>query len=166
VNPESKELIDILEREHRLYERLLDRLQREKAVMLGSRTRQLVGLTEEKQVLTARLAKLETKRQLLLGRIAAGLNLPVQQVTLQMVARQADASAAARILKVREALIDVTRQVKLANDEIRHLVQHCLGLVQGSLSFLRQLISPPPVYGSSGGIVANAQNGHLLSGQY
>jgi flagellar biosynthesis/type III secretory pathway chaperone len=166
VTPESRELIDILEQEHRLYEQLLDRLQREKAVMLGSQTRQLTRLTEQKQALTVRLAKLEAQRRQVLHRIAAGLKLPVQQVSLRTVARHADAPAAERILKVRDALIDVTRAVKLANEEARFLVQHCLGLVQGSLSFLRQLISPPPVYGSSGGIVANAQNGHLLSGQY
>jgi hypothetical protein len=83
-----------------------------------------------------------------------------------MIARHADSLTAERIVQVRQALIDVTRAVREANEESRCLVQHCLGLVQGSLSFLRQLISPPPVYGASGGIVANAQNGHFMSGQY
>jgi flagellar biosynthesis/type III secretory pathway chaperone len=160
------ELIDILEQEHRLYESLLDRLQREKAVMLGSRARQLTRLTEEKQALSARLAKLEAQRQLVLHRIAGELNLPVRQVNLRMIARHACAVDAERILQVRDALIDVTRAVRVANEENRSLVRHCLGLVQGSLSLLRQLISPPPVYGASGGIVANAQNGHFMSGQY
>jgi flagellar biosynthesis/type III secretory pathway chaperone len=166
VTPESRELIDILEQEYRLYEALLGCLRREKAVMLGSRTRQLTLLAEEKQAMTAQLATLEAQRQMVLGRIAAGLKLPLQQVSLRIVARHEEASTAGRILNVRDALIEVTRAVKLANEESRCLVQHCLGLVQGSLSFLGQLISPPPVYGSSGGIVANAQNGHVLSGQY
>ncbi|MGD9188129.1 MAG: flagellar protein FlgN [Desulfobacteraceae bacterium] len=166
MKPKTRELIDILEQEHQLYESLLDRLQREKAVMLGSQARQLTRLTEEKQALSARLATLETRRQSVLNRIAGELNLPAGQLTLRMIARHADSMTAERIVQVRQALIDVTRAVREANEESRCLVQHCLGLVQGSLSFLRQLISPPPVYGASGGIVANAQNGHFMSGQY
>jgi flagellar biosynthesis/type III secretory pathway chaperone len=166
VKPETRELIDILEQEHQLYESLLDRLQREKAVMLGSQARQLTRLTEEKQALSAQLAKLESRRQLVLNRIAGELNLPARQLNLRMIARHGDTLTAERILQVREALMDVTRAVKEANEESRYLIQHCLGLVQGSLSFLRQLISPPPVYGASGGVVANAQNGHFMSGQY
>ena len=166
MKPETMELIDILEQERRLYESLLDRLQREKDVMLGSRARQLTRLTEEKQALSAQLAKLEAQRQLVLDRIAGELNLPVRQLTLKMIARHADTLAADRILQVRDALIDVTRAAREANEENRSLVRHCLGLVQGSLSFLRQLISPPPVYGSSGGVVVDAQNGHFMSGQY
>jgi flagellar biosynthesis/type III secretory pathway chaperone len=162
----TRELIDILEQEHQLYERMLDRLQREKAVMLGSQARQLTNLTEEKQVLTAQLAKLEARRQLVLNRIAGELKQPAQQLNLRIIARHADALDADRILQVRDALMKVTRAVKQTNEESRHLVQHCLGLVHGSLSFLRQMISPPPVYGSSGGIATNAQSGHLLSGQY
>lgn len=166
MKPETSELIGILEQEHQLYERMLDRLQREKAVMLGSQARQLTSLTEEKQALSAQLAKLEARRQVVLNRIAGELNLPAHQLSLRIIARHADTLAAERILQVREALLDVTRAVREANEESRRLVQHCLGLVQGSLSFLRQLIGPPPVYGSSGGIVANAQNGHFMSGQY
>jgi flagellar biosynthesis/type III secretory pathway chaperone len=78
----------------------------------------------------------------------------------------ADALDADRILQVRDALIKVTQAVKQANEDSRHLIQHCIGLVQSSISFLRQTISPPPVYGSSGSIKGNAQNGHLLSGQF
>lgn len=166
MKPETRELIDILEQEHQIYACMLDRLQREKAVMLGSQARQLTRLTEEKQALSAQLTTLEARRQLVLNRIAGELKLPAHQLTLRIIARHADPLAAARILQVRDALIDVTRAVREANEESRSLVRHCLGLVQGSLSFLRQSISPPPVYGSSGGIVANAQNGHFMSGQY
>ena len=166
MKPEIRELIDILKQQHQLYECMLDRLRREKAVMLGSQARQLTSLIEEKQALTAQLAKLEAQRQLVLNRIAGELNLPAQRLSLRIIARHVDPLAAERILQVRDALLTVIRAVREANDESRCLVQHCLGLVQGSLSFLRQLISPPPVYGSSGGIVANAHNGHFMSGQY
>ncbi len=166
MKPTIRELIAILEHELQLYERMLDRLRREKTALLGSRPRQLARLTEEKQVMSVQLAKLETQRQSALSRIAVELNMPSRQLTLKMIARQVDTRSAERILEVRLALIRVTRAVKLANEESRCLVRHCLGLVQGSISFLRQMISPPPVYGSSGGIAANTQNGHLLSGQY
>lgn len=166
MTPKTRELIDILEQEHQLYERLFDRLQREKAVMLGSQARHLTHLTAEKQALSAQLAKLEARRQLVLHRIAGELNLPARQLTLSMIARHADAPAAERILHLRDALIHATRAVRDANEESRCLVQHCLGLIQSSISFLRQMISPPPVYGSSGSIEGNAQNGHLLSGQF
>ena len=166
MKPETRELIAILEQEQQLYESLLGRLQREKSIMLSSQVRQLTSLVEEKQALSAQLVKLEAQRRLVLNRIADEMNLPTQQVNLRMIARHADALAADRILKVRDALINVTRAVRLANEESRSLMQHCLELVQGSLSYLRQLISPPPVYGSSGGIVDNVQNGHFMSGQY
>lgn len=166
MTPETRQLIDILEQEHQLYKSLLERLQREKAVMLGSQARQLTRLTAEKQALSAQLEKLEARRQLVLNRIAGELNLPTHQLSLRMIARHADGPAAERILQVRDALIDVTRAVREANEESRCLVQHCLGLVQSSISFLRQMISPPPVYGSSGSVEGSAQNGHLLSGQF
>jgi flagellar biosynthesis/type III secretory pathway chaperone len=166
VKPEIRELIDILEQEHQLYERLIDHLQREKAIMLGSRARQLTGLTEEKQALSAQLAKLEAQRQMVLDRIAGKLNLPAHQLNLRMIARHAETLTADRILQLRDALLDVTRAAREANEESRCLVRHCLGLVQSSISFLRQMISPPPVYGSSGSIAGNAKNGHLLSGQF
>jgi flagellar biosynthesis/type III secretory pathway chaperone len=166
VKSTIRELIHILEQEHQLYARMLERLGHEKSVLLGSRARQLTRLTDEKQVISAQLAKLEEQRQSALNRIAGELNLPVQHLTLSSIARRVDPPYSERLLKVRDALKRATQAVKVANEESRYLVQHCLGLVQGSISFLRQLISPPPVYGSSGGIAANKQNGHLLSRQF
>jgi flagellar biosynthesis/type III secretory pathway chaperone len=84
---------------------------------------------------------------------------------LRQIARQANASDAAAILDIREALQRLIPKVRQANDDSRCLVRHCLGLVQGSMTFIRQLISPSPVYGSSGGIAAGTRNGRLLSGQ-
>ena len=166
MKPTIRELIDILEQELQLYECMLDRLRREKTALLGSQPGQLTRLIEEKQVMSVQLTKLETQRQSVLSRIAVELSVPPGQLTLKMIARHVDTLFAERILKMRLALIRVTRAVKLANEESRCLVRHCLGLVQGSISFLRQIISPPPVYGSSGGIAASRENGHLLSGQY
>jgi flagellar biosynthesis/type III secretory pathway chaperone len=165
MKPEIDELVDLLQQEHALYARLLKRLEQEKAFMLSSQVGRLTRATAEKQVLSAQLAKLEAKRRALIDRIGRKLQIPADSLSLRQIARQANASDAAAILDIREALQRLIPKVRQANDESRCLVRHCLGLVQGSMTFIRQLISPSPVYGSSGGIAAGTQNGRLLSGQ-
>lgn len=165
MKPETDQLIDLLEQEQELYTRLLELLEQEKIVVISSQAGRLTKVTAEKQVMSAQLANLETQRRVLIDRIARKLQIPAAELSLKRIARCVDAADASRILDIRETLQQLIPKVKQANDEGRCLVRHCLGLVQGSMTFIRQLISPSPVYGSSGGIAAGTQNGRLLSGQ-
>jgi flagellar biosynthesis/type III secretory pathway chaperone len=161
----TTQLVDLLEQTHALYERLLDRLNQEKNVMLGSQARKLMRLTIEKQELFAQLAMLEKQRQTACNRIACELQIPVRQLNLKKISQYVGTTDAQRILTMRDALNNLIPKVRKANDESRSLMQHCLNLVQGSLSFLQHVINPPPVYGASGGIADTSRSGHLLSGQ-
>ena len=165
MKPATTQLIELLEQERVLYARLLDHLNQEKDVMLSSQARKLMRLTIEKQELFAQLARLEKQRQTVCNRIAGELKLPVNQLNLKQIAQNVGSTDAERILTIRESLNRMIPKVRRANDESRSLMQHCLHLVQGSLTFLQQVINPPPVYGASGGIADKSRNGHLLSGQ-
>lgn len=165
MKPATTQLVEILEQECERYACLLDRLNREKDVMLGSEARKLIRLTIEKQELFAQLDRLEKQRQTVCNRIAGELQLPVKQLNLKKIAQYVGTADAKRILAIRDTLNSLIPKVQQANDESRSLMQHCLTLVQGSLSFLQHAINPPPVYGASGGIADTSRSGHLLSGQ-
>lgn len=159
-----EQLLETLEKTRCIYQDLLGVVQNERSAVLNSNMNDLTNILVEKENMLAQLAVLETRRTHQLSQIAGQLRLPVQQLTLSVLAQHAPVHYADKIHHQRMALRQTIATIGKANQESQGLVKHCLNLVQGALHFLRHCIAPPTVYGASGHIDDETKNGNLISG--
>jgi flagellar biosynthesis/type III secretory pathway chaperone len=158
------QIIEILEQSEAVFQELAPVFDRERQAALASNHRRLAEVTIEKEELLGRLSKLERKRINLINLAADSLKLSPAQLNLSELAARANASQAARIISLRDALGRSIKLIKRANAENRLLLQHCLELARGAVAFFQHWMMPASVYGSSGRIDSGHRNGKLLSG--
>jgi flagellar biosynthesis/type III secretory pathway chaperone len=158
------QIIQILEQSEAIFQELVPVFDRERQAALASNARRLAEVTVEKEELLGRLSKLEQKRINLINLMADNLKLSPADLNLTELAARADTHQATRIINLRDALSRSVKTIKRVNIENRILLQHCLELARGAISFFQHWMTPASVYGASGRIDNGHRNGKLLSG--
>ncbi len=164
MSEKAASLINVLEKTESIYHLLLPVFQQEKRVTLNSEPEKLGAIVEEKEALLAQLRQLERSRYLLLDRMASAWGVPMNELRLSTVADHLQDPQATRVRELQKSLNGLVRHIKRSNEENRRLVQHCLEIVQGTLGFFHQLVTPTDVYGASGRMSLHNPNGKLVSG--
>lgn len=159
-----EQLIAVLERSESIYQQLLPVFQKEKKAALSSDPEQLSSAVADKKALLAQMRTLEHQRQLLINRISAIWNVPVKEIRLSGLADRTQGTQAARLRRLNISLKELVQKIKRANAENRTLIQHCLRIVHGALGFLQHWVIPTDIYGSSGQMNHQHNNGNLVSG--
>lgn len=159
-----EQIIDVLEQSEKLHQSLLPVIESEKQAALGSDPKRLAEVVAEKEALLANMKHLERRRIQIIHQIADAMNLSAPQVNLSTLLTRVEGAQKTRIEHLKDSLNKVVKTIKLANEENRALIRHCLALSQNALGFFQHWMMPASVYGASGRISSKQSNGKLLSG--
>jgi flagellar biosynthesis/type III secretory pathway chaperone len=158
-----EQLIKSLERMAALYDEALVLVLREKEAALASDIKGLMAATDEKHRLLAKIKEVDHGRNQLIGQLAGALGLPPAKLSLLALAARVEPRDGRRLQRIYNALAAKIEKLRQANKESRLLFQHCLNLVQNSLSFFNYWTKNTAVYGSSGTMNSGVADKHLVS---
>lgn len=162
---ESLEELDrLLEQESDVHQQLLTLQQQEKQLVLAWSLEPLQANLQAKEHLAQSMLRLERKCQSVLSRLAALLQLPPTEVTLQQLSVRVEEPYASTLLRHRARLQQLVSALQHSNRENDRLLQDSLVLVDGALAFFTSLGSEPAAYQPTGKIASSAP-GRLLSGR-
>ena len=159
-------LVEILNQETALYEKMADILRQEKAATLASRLEGLHAARVAKEQLIRAISQLERQRLSAIqaihreGRDAAGT------VSVSNLIRRLDSSSARRLSRSREMLLATLKRVSDMNAENASLMAHSVKWVTGAMRLLDHLFNPQTVYHRSGRFAQNRHAGRVLNGTY
>jgi flagellar biosynthesis/type III secretory pathway chaperone len=144
-------LVEVLEQEAHLYEELSALLEKEREAI---RALDMAGLEEQlgaKAILIGRIQKLERERVDLTAAIAREQGIAGgETVRLLDLVRRAPAPWAGRIMEVRLRLREAVERADERNGFNRLFADGLLGVMNGVMDRLKQIIAAPPVYGRRG----------------
>lgn len=144
-------LVEVLEQEAHLYEQLSALLEKEREAI---RALDMAGLEEQlgaKAILIGRIQKLEGERADLTATIAREQGIAGgETVRLLDLVRRAPAPWAGRIMEVRLRLREAVERADERNGFNRLFADGLLGVMNGVMDRLKQIIAGPPVYGRGG----------------
>jgi flagellar biosynthesis/type III secretory pathway chaperone len=156
-------LIDILGRELVIYQELKDFLTVERSALMNS------GLLDElnennshKENIILKSRILEEVRSNVLKKIARHLDMDERRIKLSALVEYADHEKAESIEKLKRALMTMTRDIALMNDENRYLLNTSINNIKGSLNFMSSLMNRSGIYLGNGAIGENRNSGRLL----
>jgi flagellar biosynthesis/type III secretory pathway chaperone len=157
-------LIRILQRELDLYRKLLKVLKDERQALAEPRQGRLMQSLAIKENLITEQQRMEAERQEICLGIAGWLGLPAEGLTLKQIANTIAPPEDRQLSALRERLLDMVHQVKRANSTQRSMLEHRLALSQSSLTLLKDVAKPDPLYQRSGKLNQLGGAGLVLSG--
>ena len=153
-------LINVLEEEGKAYEELLELSMKKTPIIIGGDLEGLQKITDEEQIIVARVNRLDAKREEVTKDIANVLNKDVTKLKLvdiiQMLSqRPAEQNKlAAAHDKLKQAVGQMTR----VNEQNRDLIQSSLEMVEFDLNLIHSMKSAPQT--------ANYTRGAYSSGSF
>ena len=157
-------LLSLLEEETGLYQSLLLVLQKEKDVFVKTELQALEQVTKNKENLIRELGKLEGQRMREMGKLAASLACPLQELTLKKLVQLIHDPYASRLKDCASNLTAVLQRVQQTNENNKTLFKHSIDLVKSSLALLQNLSTGHQVYHPSGEIQNGPLSGRIISG--
>jgi len=157
-------LLESLEHASEMYQSLYRVVQNEKDAVVGLNLQQLNEACKAKDNLLLKLRILEERREQIMDRVAAALELPPQGLTLTKLSHLVDEGYADRLRERSTDLLALIQAVQDATQQNKFLMSHSMQLIQSSYNVLNNLMSVNPVYFRSGTVQNAAQTGKLLNG--
>jgi flagellar biosynthesis/type III secretory pathway chaperone len=157
-------LLEALEHATDLYHSLFRVVQNEKDAVVGLNLQKLNEACKAKDNLLLKLRILEERRQQLMDRLAANLGRSPQGLTLTKLSQLVDEDYADKLRDTSTDLLAVIQALQEATRQNKLLMSHSMQLIQGSYTFLNNLMNVNPVYYSSGSVHNAVQTGKLLNG--
>ena len=132
-------LIDILDRESKEYEGLLEISQRKTPIIVRGNLEELQKITDEEQNVVNRLNSLEHKRIEVTKDIATVLNKDVTKLTLTSLISLLDARPAERnaLAQVHDRLHRTVHEVQRVNEQNGALLKNSLEMVEFEISLIQ-----------------------------
>ena len=158
-------LLCLLEDETEFYRFLLLVVQKENRAVVDLKLKELNEATKEKENLFLKIRILEEQRQRMLERVADSIGCPLHGLTLSKLSQLIEEPYSTRLKDCRSNLLALIQSIQEVNNSNKFLIMHSLKLVGSSLSLLENLITPLPIYCSTGKTQINDQSGKLLSAQ-
>ena len=160
-------LIDVLNKEHSEYEKLLELSTRKTPVIVRGDLESLQKITDEEQIVVSRINQLEKKREESIHDIANVINKDVKTLKLvnlvQLLGNRPDEQV--KLAEVHERLKGTMKNMVRVNNQNRDLLGNALEMVQFDLNLIQALRSAPETANynkgaySSGSILANQKSG-------
>ncbi|MCR5665536.1 MAG: flagellar protein FlgN [Eubacterium sp.] len=138
-------LLEVLEREHDEYEKLLKLGQRKKQVLIDADVEELEVLTEREQDVSSALRNLENKREQIMDDMSVVLNKKKEELTLgkmiEILDKQPEQQS--RLTEIRTKLGATLKEVSTINEQNRVLTEQALELVEYDLNLFRSFRQAP-----------------------
>ena len=138
-------LIDVLDKEHYEYEKLLILAEKKTSTIVKGDVDSLSKITEDEQEIVGRIQTMEKQRTKVLADVANVVNRDVETLKLidliQMLAKVPDQQE--KLRDVQERLEKTTEQIRMQNEKNQLLLQEKLEMVEFNLSMIRAMKSAP-----------------------
>ncbi|SDB23291.1 flagellar protein FlgN [Eubacterium oxidoreducens] len=138
-------LLDVLEREHKEYEKLFQLGQRKRQILIDADVEELEVLTEREQDVSSTLRNLENKREQIMDDMSVVLNRKKEEMTLgkmiEILDKQPEQQS--RLTEIRTKLGATLKEVSAINEQNRVLTQQALELVEYDLNLFRSFRQAP-----------------------
>lgn len=138
-------LIDILDKESREYEGLLELSMKKTPVIVKGDLEQLQQITDEEQEVVGRIHGLEKKRTTVTADIADVLNKDVEKLKLPELIRMLEGRPAEQkhLARCHTRLQTAVSGLQKVNDQNRELITNALELVEFDMSILQSMRTAP-----------------------
>lgn len=138
-------LIIILNDECQSYENLLELSESKTPVIISGNLDELARITDEEQIVVAKINHIENQRQTAFNNIANVINRDVNTLKLgdlvDMLSQRPEEQQ--RLAKVHDRLSTVVRSVKRVNDQNRELLKDAMEMVDFNLNILQAMKTAP-----------------------
>jgi len=152
-------LIDVLDREHSEYEKLLVLADKKISVIVNGDVESLSKITEDEQEIVGRIQSMEKQRIKVLADVANVVNRDVETLKLidliQMLEKVPDQQE--KLRDVQERLEQTTQKLRSQNEKNQLLLQEKLEIVDFDLNLLRAMKSAPQTANYSKDAYTNGQ---------
>ena len=158
------ELVGVLRDEATRCAELLQAAEREHLALRRFRLAELQSAAAEKELLLQRLNGLEQKRTMLLGRLAAALQVPQTELTLESLAERLPQAQVLRLKRCRAELRERLGRLQELHGRSEALCRGAIDMLHGAHQLLKGLWVGAPVYQGDGGVPAARVSGRLVRG--
>ena len=138
-------LIDVLDKEAKAYEELLELSMKKTPIIVGGDLEGLQRITDEEQIVVARINRLDAKREEVTRDIANVLNKDVTKLKLvdiiQMLSQRPVEQK--QLATAHDKLKEVVGQMTRINEQNRDLIQSSLEMVEFDLNLIQSMKSAP-----------------------
>ena len=138
-------LINVLEEEAKAYEELLELSMKKTPIIVGGDLEGLQRITDEEQIVVARINRLDAKREEVTRDIANVLNKDVTKLKLvdiiQMLSQRPVEQK--QLAAAHDKLKEVVGQMTRINEQNRDLIQSSLEMVEFDLNLIQSMKSAP-----------------------
>lgn len=159
------DLCDCVDRQLKLYRKLLDLFQDERKALLASDLECLNRVIVDKERMLQHIRREELRRRQVADDLALKLGVAAEALTITRLCDGLnDLPGAARVKKKGTRLKALVEEIQIESDRNRSLCLHALQFVGSSIKMLTNLIRPNQVYHATGRVQSGGQIGRMLSG--
>lgn len=155
-------LVGVLRKEIEVYEELLSAIRQERAVLIKPAVDKIQESNARKETCVLKAKMLEEVRLKGVRRIAAALGVDPAGINITRLLDSAGDRHRLDLTDCRSRLTPLLEEVRKANEANRLVLESSMGLVEGSLHFIRSILYPGATYLDSGEMNRQTRNGNLL----
>ena len=150
MNVKIIELLDLLDEEAACYREMQRVLTDEERSISFSRKKRFDQVQSDKEILVARLQRLEEKRKMLVGRLSEAYRIDGNAMTISQLAHVVKPPTRQHLLDRASRLRSIIGDVHEKNGHNQLMINQYLDLINGSLKLLTHLIEDRSVYQKPG----------------
>lgn len=140
-----QELIATLESENTEYEKLLELTKKKAEILVSQNISQLEKVTDDEQIVVARIAKLDSRREEVTKDIANVINKDVEtlklSVLIELMSKQPKEQR--QLQEVHDRLKETVRRVRMINENNAELIRQSLEMVEFDLNLMQAMRQAP-----------------------
>lgn len=145
-----KNLIDILNKESKIYEGIL-KLSKEKTdVIVKGKVTELEGITRAEQSMILQLGKLEEERETIVGELAGQLGVKPEDITVSELEKVLPKEQSRELKECSSKMTGLINNLRDTNGMNSKLIKNSLDYIDFSVNVLSNAGSSGDIYGKSG----------------
>ncbi len=144
------ELMDILEREAKIYEDILKLSQDKTDIIIKGKVKELENITKLEQSLILDMGRLEDLREKTVRDLSTDIDSKSSQLTVTELIKHIDKNQADRLEGYKTNLLGIIEEVKKVNDLNSKLIQNSIDYINFSINILSSVPAADNNYGNTG----------------
>ncbi len=157
------ELIRVLENQAGLYRSLLKVLLNEKKAVVSAKLDAVNAARIRKEETLSLIRAGDEMRKHVIKSISDHLGCPSQSLTLTQLAQRLESPFSSKLTRCAADISLLVQDIHRENETNKSLITHALKMVRSSIDVITQLMTPPPVYFSTGKMYQGEVCGTVLS---
>jgi flagellar biosynthesis/type III secretory pathway chaperone len=158
-----KDLIAVLEKQTEHYRLLLDILVNEKKAVVSANLDAVNSARTQKEAILSLIHSGDETRKDMLKKISGLLGCSLQDLTLSQLAQRVEVPFSLKLSQCAADISPLVQNIQYENEMNKSLIMHSLKLIRSSICMIVQLVTPSPVYFSTGKMYQGDVCGTVLS---